>query len=149
MVSTGWMKTKSKPEPRYHIKYATSFDGIKWMRNKEVAIDYKSKSEGGIVRASVIKEPDHYKMWYSYRDYWDYRQNKKHSYRIGYAESFNGADWTRKDKVVDLDVSKKGWDSQMLCYPCVIKYKNKYFMFYNGNGFGDSGIGFAVLDQNQ
>jgi hypothetical protein len=33
----------------------------------------------------------------------------------------------------------------MVCYPYVLKHKDTYFMFYNGNGFGASGFGFATL----
>ena len=29
-------------------------------------------------------------------------------------------------------------------YASVIKYKNKYIMFYNGNNYGFDGIGLAV-----
>jgi hypothetical protein len=32
----------------------------------------------------------------------------------------------------------------MTAYPHVIKYKNRMYLFYNGNGFGRSGIGYAI-----
>ena len=64
---TGWTNVGEKAEPRYHIKYAESKDGINWDRRGTVAIDYKSNSEAGLVRASVLKEGDLYRMWYSYR----------------------------------------------------------------------------------
>ena len=53
-------RLKEKPEPRYHIKYAESKDGINWDRRGVVAIDYKSDSEAGIVRSSVLKETEFY-----------------------------------------------------------------------------------------
>ena len=84
---TEWRVVKGKPEPRYHIKYAESKDGINWIRKGCVAIDYKNDDEAGIVKASVIIENGIYKMWYSYRSFVDYRINKESSYKIGYAES--------------------------------------------------------------
>ena len=36
----------------------------------------------------------------------------------------------------------------MICYPNVIKVKDKLYMFYNGNGFGQSGFGYAELENN-
>ena len=38
-----------------------------------------------------------------------------------------------------------GWDSDMAAYPSVIRYKDKTYMFYNGNNFGHEGFGYAEL----
>ncbi|MEA5256839.1 hypothetical protein VB264_03520 [Arcicella aquatica] len=132
-----------KLEPCYNIKYAESEDGINWVRQGKIAIDYKDAVEGGISRPSVLIEDGIYKMWYSYRAIDDYRNNVARSYRIGYAESDNGIDWTRLDDQVGIDVSESGWDAQMIEYPLVINHLDKKIMFYNGNGFGASGFGYA------
>jgi hypothetical protein len=140
-----WEIFNNKPEPRYHIKYADSQDGINWDRRGIVCVDFKSEAEAGIVRPSVIKEGGIYKMWYSYRGLENYRTDKRSSYRIGYAESPDGIKWTRKDEDCGLDVSASGWDSEMVAYPFVLAQAGKKYMFYNGNGFGKSGFGYAVL----
>ena len=31
----------------------------------------------------------------------------------------------------------------MQCYPCVVENDDRLLMFYNGNGFGKSGLGYA------
>jgi hypothetical protein len=142
---TGWANVDGKAEPRYHIKYAESTDGINWDRRGIVAIDYKSSSEAGLVRASVLKEGELHRMWYSYRGGVDYRTNLKTSYRIGYAESTGGISWTRMDDAAGIDVSQHGWDSEMIEYPHVIQHRHKKCMFYNGNQFGHSGFGYAEL----
>ncbi|MTI38301.1 hypothetical protein [Fulvivirga lutimaris] len=142
---TEWRNVKDKMEPRYHIKYAESFDGIDWIRKGKVSIDYKSEEEAGIVKASVIFEDSIYKMWYAYRNFTDYRIDVNNSYRIGYAESSDGIDFKRMDHLVDLDVSESGWDSLMISYPHVIDVNKQRLMFYNGNGFGQSGFGYAEL----
>ena len=140
---TQWRSVQGRMEPFYHLKYAESDDGVHWRRRGIVAIDYKSPAEGGIVKASVIKEAGVYKMWYAFRNGEDYRNNPANSYRIGYAESANGIDWQRLDEQVGLDVSPSGWDADMLAYPHVIDCASGRYLFYNGNGFGRSGIGYA------
>ncbi len=141
-----WEMYKGKSEPYYHTKYAESNDGINWHRKGVVCIDFKSSSEAGIVRPSIIKEDNLYRMWFSYRGIDDYRMNKKHSYRIGYAESADGVNWDRKDEAVGIDISEDGWDSVMIAYPYVYEHKGKKYMIYNGNGFGASGFGYAYLE---
>jgi hypothetical protein len=142
----GWQVYNGRPEPCYHTKYAESSDGIHWRRDGIVCIDFKSSQETGIVRPTIIKEDHLYKMWYSYRGIEDYRTNPQHSYRIGYAESSDGIRWTRKDEEVGIDISEEGWDSVMIAYPYVYEHKGKKYLFHNGNGFGRSGFGYAVLE---
>ena len=145
MSCTKWEVINNKPEPFYHIKYSESRDGINWHRQGVIAIDYKSDNEAGIVRASVLKENGIYKMWYSNRNVNNYRTDKENSYRIGYAESFDGRRWVRMDEFAGIDLSGEGWDSEMIEYPYVIVHRNEKYMFYNGNGFGRSGFGYAKL----
>jgi hypothetical protein len=143
MSSVGWQMIAGKPEPRYHLKYAESADGIHWKREGRVALDFKTELEGALVRASVIRHAGRYRMWYSYRDVGDYRNNREHSYRIGYAESSHGLVWQRLDDQAGIEVSAEGWDSDMLCYPHVTHDGRGWHMFYNGNGFGLTGFGYA------
>ena len=78
-------------------------------------------------------------MWYSIR-------STHEPYKIGYAESIDGLNWTRKDHLVGIHRSDTGWDSEMICYPCVIPFKGKYYMFYNGNRHGSTGFGYAIWE---
>lgn len=144
---TEWRIVKGKPEPRYHIKYAESEDGINWKRNGKIAIDYKNGNEAGIAKPSVVIENNIYRMWYSFRNFNNYRTDKNNSYRIGYAESVDGIEWVRKDNNSGISISNNpnDWDSQMIEYPHVINVKNKRLMFYNGNDFGKTGFGYAEL----
>lgn len=139
---TGWKIVNNSPRHFYHIKYAESFDGINWNRDGKIAIDFKSEYEYAISRPCVLKENDRYKMWYSYRG-----TKKIDTYRIGYAESYNGIDWIRMDDLVGIDVSKEGWDSDMIEYPYVFNHNNKKYMLYNGNKYGKTGFGLAVLEE--
>lgn len=147
LSNTKWVEFNGKSEPYYHIKYAESKNGIDWKREGKVAIDFKNSNECGIVRACVLKDNTIYKMWYSHRNLQNYRNDKDNSYRIGYAESFNGIDWIRKDEEVGIDVSKNGWDSEMIEYPFVFDHKEDRYMVYNGNTFGQTGFGYAILEK--
>lgn len=136
---TGWEIRNDRPQHWYHIKYAESDDGIHWKREGIVCIDYKSEEEYAISRPCVIRDVSLYRMWFASRG---------DSYRICYAESADGLRWTRKDHESGIDVSDSGWDSGMLAYPYVIKHDSDYYMLYNGNDYGKTGIGLAVLERS-
>jgi hypothetical protein len=143
--ATGWHVIQGKSEPRYQIKYAHSSDGINWSRDNITCIDYILEGEAN-VRPCVILEDGLYKMWYCYRGSLNYRTDKAQSYRLGYAESSDGIKWTRKDEDVGIARSDEGWDSVMLCYPYLYQHRGRKYLFYNGNGFGESGFGYAILE---
>ncbi|GGB08596.1 hypothetical protein [Puia dinghuensis] len=143
-----WRLVNDRPESLYVLKYATSQDGIDWLRNNQIAIPLKDDQEGGLVSAAVIKAEGRYRMWFGYRNYFDFRSNPENAYNIGYAESPDGISWLRKDDKSGIERSEEGWDSQMISYPYVIEVKGKNFLFYNGNGFGRTGFGYAILNSN-
>jgi predicted GH43/DUF377 family glycosyl hydrolase len=142
---THWEKINNKPEPFYHIKFAFSKDGINWERDGKICIDYDDFTEG-ISRPCVLKEKDKYLIFYSFRNNKNYREDKSNSYRLGYARSTNGLDWTREDNAIGIERSKNDWDSEMIAYPYVVEHQNSLYLFYNGNGFGKSGFGYAVMN---
>jgi predicted GH43/DUF377 family glycosyl hydrolase len=139
-----WREVNGRNEPVYLPKYATSNDGITWKTSDKIIIPAKFDGEA-IGVFSVLKEDKIYKIWYSTRGSNNYRDKAGEAYTIGYAESADGINWQRLDDKAGIEKSSEGWDSEMICYPNVINYKNKKYMFYNGNGFGRNGIGFANL----
>jgi hypothetical protein len=127
----------------YHVKYAESDDGISWRRTGLVCIDYDAFTRA-IGRPWVVRLEDRYGMWFSYRGLVDYRTDPGTSYRIGYAESPDGLEWERKAAPEGLVRSSDGWDSVMVAYTQVVRVAGRLLCFYNGNGFGKSGIGYAI-----
>lgn len=123
------------------IKSATSEDAIHWKRTNQVAVGLQHPNEYALSKPLVIKDKDQYVMWYSYRGNGDIA-----TYRIGYATSHDGMKWQRKDHEAGIDVSTDGWDSEMICYPYVFDVYGKRYMLYNGNGYGKTGFGLAVLE---
>ena len=131
---TGWMAEGSGFEPCYNIRYTESADGRNWERPGRICIDY-GPGEHAIARPWVIRDSDRYRMWFAVRGT---------RYRIGYAESADGISWTRADDVGGLLPSGDGWDSDMVEYPCLIDYRGRRYMLYNGNDYGKTGVGVAV-----
>lgn len=136
--STKWKRHGEKMTAPYQIKYAESKNGIAWKRNNIVCIGLCDK-EVGVGRASVIKEKGIYNMWYSYAT---------NRYKIGYANSKDGIHWNRKDRLVGIEISKSGWDSQSIEYSFVFDHKGTRYMLYNGNNYGKTGFGYAILEKN-
>lgn len=122
------------------IRYATSNDGIDWQTDSHICLEPNLPDEYAVGRPSVIQDGSRYRMWYSIRSF-------SKLYMLGYAESSDGIVWERKDEEVGISTSATGWDSEMVCYPSVVQANGHKLMFYNGNGRGISGFGYAVLEE--
>ena len=79
-------------------------------------------------------------MWFSYRE------GGGDKYKIGYALSIDGRNWTNFLEQ-GLSTSSVGWDSEMVCYPYVFKHNDEIYMLYNGNDYGKEGFGLAILER--
>lgn len=122
----------------FSLKYAESNDGLNWTRTGNVVLGCNSPYEDALARPHVIHEDGLFKMWYS--------RKKGVHYRMGYAESLDGKSFVRMDGKVGIDVSPGNeWDSEMVEYPFIFDHKGERFMLYNGNGYGKTGFGLAVL----
>ena len=131
----GWLGRGARREPSYHIKYAESADGVTWKPRGRVCLDFDNPGEVAFGRPCVLKHGNAYRMWYCMRG---------DAYRIGYAESSDGLEWTRKDSEAGMAPSDQGWDSQMQAYPFVFEHAGLLVMLYNGNGYGKTGFGMAL-----
>ena len=135
-----WVFIDGKPAIACHIGYAESANGLDWKREKVPAVGHNKGTDHVVSTPFVLKENGTYKMWYSYRG---------EKYRIGYAESNDGKIFTRMDEEVGIGVSEDGWDSDMLCYPCIFDLQGKRYMIYCGNEYGKTGFGMAVLEDDR
>ncbi len=145
-AGTEWNLLDGHYESIYITRFATSKDGIHWTDNNRQVIPTKVPKECQ-TSASFIRINNKNHIFFSYRHGLNFR-NKDNGYRIGYAYGENYVDWIRADEMSDLTISEAGWDSEMVCYPHVIKLNNKIYMFYCGNNFGQYGFGVAVLENN-
>ena len=140
-----WMELDGRYEEYYVIKYAHSDDGITWKREDRKLLPSQKQYEPTHT-PTVLCKGGKYHMWFCYRGVDDFRDGKN-SYRMGYAWSENMKEWCRDDDNAGIDVSKDDWDSKMTAYPYIVETPNEILMFYNGNGFGLSGFGCAILDE--
>lgn len=134
----GWTESGGKLRPLYIMKYTESKDGIVWNNAPIQCMSYKNTDEHGFGRPYVWRDGNILKMYYSIRTY-------SRGYYIGYAESFDGLNWDRKDDEAGIDLGVNSWDDTNMSYPFLFKFKNKTYMFYNGNGCGKTGFGYAEL----
>jgi hypothetical protein len=141
-----WKIINNKPEIQYYIKYAESENGIDWVRNNIDCILPFNEFEA-TARPSVIFDNNMFKMFYSKRRIDNFRDISDKGYRVGYAESSDGINWERKDNLVSgFDISSTGWDSDTIAYPYLLNFKGLWLCFYNGNGFGRTGFGYAIIE---
>jgi hypothetical protein len=61
---------------------------------------------------------------------------RRSGYRLGYAESADGLDSVRNNEAVGI----------AFCYTAAVPANGGLLMFYNGNGYGRTGVGVAVAE---
>jgi predicted GH43/DUF377 family glycosyl hydrolase len=125
--------------PNYNIRHAEATDGLTLSRDFTVCVDTNDE-EYRVGRPYVIKDAGAYRMFYC-------AGTAARGYRLAYAESADGIAWARKDNEIGIDVSASGWDSEMQAYPSVVMFRDKVYLFYNGNNYGEDGFGYAELDR--
>jgi hypothetical protein len=132
-----WEATAAGPKPYYHIRHAVSEDGCTWDVSGPACIDFVDADEHAIARPCVLRDDAVYRMWFSHRGA---------HYRLGYAESEDGLRWRRRAEPASPVPSGEGWDAEMVEYPAVFDFQGRRHMLYNGDGYGRTGIGHAVLE---
>ncbi len=139
VAGSTWTVVNGKTLPTYNMRYIESEDGIHWPNQGTICLDYQDENEYVVGRPWVFKAGGLYKMFLSSR-------TRDKGYRIGYAESKDGIVWNRLDHMAGIDVSASGWDSEMIAYASIFSWKERTYMFYNGNDCGRSGFGYAMLE---
>jgi len=135
--ASGLLWTQDEAGVRYlvDIRHAWSHDGEVWHATGPCLSP--AGAEYGLGRPWVIREGGRYHMWYSVR-------STDAPYKLAYAESLDGLAWKRMDDRVGIERSAEGWDSEMMCYPAVVRAGGRWLLFYNGNSHGQSGFGCAA-----
>jgi hypothetical protein len=139
-----WVKVEGKLEEYYTIVHGESKDGVEWVRNGIPILEESLPLEPKH-RPSVFEYSGKYHMLFGKRKLNAFRDGPN-SYRLGYAFSCDHINWTRDDSKLEIDISTDKWDSTMIAYPYVVQYDGRILLFYNGNGFGKTGFGYAELD---
>lgn len=125
----------TRGDMKHVIKAARSRDGLRWQRDGATVVGFATPDEYAIARPTVVRLGDRLLMCFACRG---------EHYRIGAACSRDGRDWTRMDVTLGLAPSASGWDSEMTCYPALFWHRDRLWLAYNGNGYGQTGFGLAV-----
>jgi hypothetical protein len=134
--SRSWVRDEHGLHYDVGIRHATSADGVTWSADPEPCVTPEPGREYAVGRPCVLHEGGAYRMWYAIRSF-------EEPYRIGYAQSADGVQWSRRDSEAGIERSAAGWDSEMICYPYVLRVGGRLLMFYNGNQHGVTGFGYA------
>lgn len=135
--TTTW--NASNGEMVHVINFASSIDGDYWTR-EGIAVPYELGVAQAFSKPTVTRNAQgKYEMWFSYRS------GTGQQYRIGKAVSEDGKAWRLALNEAGIDISADGWDSEMIEYPFVFDHQGQRYMLYNGNGYGKTGFGLAVL----
>jgi len=125
------------------IKRAQSNDGDVWERSGAAAVPYQTGVAQAFSRPTVATRGDgSMDMWFSYRD------DIGRKYRIGRATSADGERWALRLGDAGIDVTPGAWDSEMIEYPFVFDHAGGRYMLYCGNGYGLTGFGLAILEDD-
>lgn len=130
-----WIRHKSDLIPIYNLSYGVSKDGVVWKCKKKEIL--KTQKNETISRPWIIFYKKKYHMWYSYRILGK-------NFKIGYATSSNGINWNRRDNELKIPI-KKDFNDQMSEYPAFFNHKNKFFLLFNGNNYGKTGVGLVEM----
>jgi predicted GH43/DUF377 family glycosyl hydrolase len=139
--------TGSKSFDVDHIGYATSTDGIHWQKDSAnpvlLAGAPGSWDDEVVSHPKIILIDTTYHMWYGGTDI-----NPYTAYRIGYATSPDGINWTKADSVNPvLDLGEPGeWDSATLAGHSYFFDGDTFHMWYSGSdntNFDNTCIGYA------
>lgn len=133
--------------PRYGVAVTSSRDLRREKRENQEPTIALEAPEGviGLGRPWILQTgPTEYQMWTSLR-----YPNEGYTEKIAHATSRFGKKFTWSgDKDKELFPSEEGWDSDMICFGAVVQERTgRFLMFYNGNNYGETGFGVAVLEQ--
>lgn len=133
-----FIQGEKKSLPVYEVYLLEVKDFCELRTNEGEKVISNAGDEHRVGRPYVVKDEGIYKMFFA-------KGTDEVPYRLAYAESVDGIHWERKDKELNLELSESGWDSQMMSYPAFVRYKDKAYLFYNGNNYGYDGFGYAEL----
>lgn len=149
IFGTRWTKSQDgTPERTYLIGQRFSRDGLEWKNSTgggSAIIPRISEWEAQAM-PSVVKVRDKWFMFFSFRDTFGFREHGENAYRLGLAVSNDLLEWRRLD--VDFEHLRSNWNSEMMCYPNVHVHDGHLYILYNGNKFGRSGFGLAILHED-
>lgn len=134
----GWEQIGDRQFPRYDSWTITSADGVAFDNSTATPTIQPGPGEYRIGRPRANQLPD---------GTWELRATSdtySKQYSCHLFTSDDGVTFHRTE-TEELPRGNVGaWDSEMTCYPAHLQTCNgRRFLFYNGNGMGETGVGYA------
>jgi hypothetical protein len=120
-------------QPSYNIKYAVSEDLIHWERSNKSVLEFENGEHIHGKPVLTQKENGDLNLYFSVRG---------EAYRVGYAEGCSIHNLERKANLV---FEGEKWMSKTQEYAFPLRNGQRTYLFFNGNGYGRSGLGYAIL----
>jgi hypothetical protein len=141
---TQWREVDGFPDLFYEIRTTRSDDGMIWDPRSATAVALRPPLEAGLGRPWITDGGR--RLWLSRRGE-SYRGPGKGAYHlVSIAADAQGSFAGPADPVAFENPPGLGdFDSWMQAYACVVPHGEDLVMFYNGNGFGEAGFGWARL----
>jgi hypothetical protein len=141
-----WQRIVGEFEAFYNVHHAYSPDGMHWTCAEKPALDL-GLGEAGIGRAWICQSKIGLGMWVCIRGPSDFRRPSAKAYKLRRTSAIAGDHWNSRTDPLSFanPASSEDWDSWMQAYPCVVPHRSDLILFYNGNGFGRAGFGYARL----
>lgn len=127
-----WVEDAGGPKHYYNIRMTRSSDGVHWSTDSELAIDFANDSEYAIGKPCLVHENGREVLYFTARG---------ERYRIWRAVS-DGRHFVRDP--APLAITAADWDRDMQAYPVIWQRADWRILFYNGNGYGRTGLGYAL-----
>jgi hypothetical protein len=144
---TGWVELPGGGrDPVYELASASSPDGIRWTRRPAAQVA-AAGGAGGLTRPWAVTIGGQRLLFFAERGTFGFRSDSAQAYRLRQVP-LDPAGTPSGPAVPVAFANPPGpddWDGFMQAYPSVLPLQGGHVMFYNGDGFGRDGFGWATL----
>ena len=129
--------------PRIGVAYAESDDGLAWEKPLDrLLVEPRGHAtepyEYICSKPFILQESDGYRMWV---------HTFGTAYRVRSLTSNDGFEWTWIESGPEGEFGtglEGAFDDRQRCYVSIVKHEDEYRCWFTGNGFGQTGMGYAV-----
>lgn len=141
-----WRKVNDRLEPFYDLHCATSADGLAWTVDETPVLDLRDTPWSGLTRPWIEQHAGESTLWFSARGSSSFREASPDAYRLYSAALRSGRAEAIAPVALHPVPRAEDWDAWMQVACCVVRQGTQRVMFYNGNDFSRTGLGWATQE---